>query len=320
MHPLMHPLQKAQQEERDRTALVIKEVHKLYEIVQAEIKQAGYDESNIDTLKGKVLSRLTQDSANINLLMRHLSDNFDIEYKYALNTNKNYEIFEGAKKLVENKLSTLAFSSLNDSFKMDPDTLTILGGKDGDVKDTSMLNFLQTALLTTLCVVKNATSLKDLEVLSSNGIYQVDSSPCIQATTLPIAFKIEALSELKNWFYYYKDEKSPDQGELLIPILGYAYGGSRLDNRYKDKALKAEDCSSAVGKWLGLNTDISTAQMLQAYNDKAGNPEFSSLLKVASPLKNEEQVKSGDIFVFKGHTGFVSKVCEGNGCNRIMNS
>lgn len=274
--------------------------------MQGELE--GY---NIEELKTKVLAKLDQDLANMNLLMRVLGDKFkdEITHMYPLKFNKNILALEGAKKLVESDFSALTSSSLSDHFKMDPNALTILRGNDGDIKGTPVPNFIQTALLTTLCVVKDAKSLQHLDELLKTGdinIYQADSSPNIQTTALPPSFKLETdCPELKDWFYYYVDAKSPSQGELLVPGLGYAYGGSRYDSRYNDKVLKTEDCSSSIAKWVGIEGAVWTGLLKEVHS---GASHEDRILNKMTALEKGAEIKPGDVFVRGAHTGLVSQV------------
>lgn len=301
-----HPLQIASQEERDRSLLVAEEITTLHAIVQNAIKQAGYTEATINALQEKVMAELTLCSTNTHLLMKHLNEHCASEISFALGSNKNIITFDGAKDIVSTHMLALAFSPLSDTFKMDPNIPTMLGGRDGDIMGTYTPNFLQTALLTMLYVAKDAKSIDELTVLHENNIYQVATSPTLQTVELPGSFKIEGLPVIKDWFYNYNCE-------LLVPTVGYAYGGSRKEIKYDDKAFKNEDCSSFVAKCVGLDPRVtSTWHLKQAYAGTSLS-DTGHILKALMPLKNNEIIMPGDIFVRGGHTGFVCKISEMDG-------
>ena len=141
---------------------------------------------------------------------------------------------------------------------------TILNGFDTalDIKGTSAANCLQTALLSMLRIMKNAKKLPDLKL---ENIYNVDTSPVIQGTAMPEHFNDTFMPDFKQWFFYYSDDKSPPQGELLVPTLGYAFGVSRPDPRYSTKIFKVKDCSSAMSQWLQATVEFSTLDMAPCF-------------------------------------------------------
>lgn len=88
--------------------------------------------------------------------MRYLKEHHWSTATIALKTNKDKELFECAKDVILNKLSVPLAEDINVMFKMDADTPTFLGGKEGDVKGTSVQNCLQTAMLSILRALKGA--------------------------------------------------------------------------------------------------------------------------------------------------------------------
>ena len=50
---------------------------------------------------------------------------------------------------------------------------------------------------------------------------------------------------MKSWRWSTKDKE--ETLKLVIPSLGFAWGGTRLDKEFKDKYFKTHDASSFVG-------------------------------------------------------------------------
>ncbi len=132
------------------------------------------------------------------------------------------------------------------------------------------------------------------------------TSSLIQGVKTPSGFSVDSIFSAS--------------GELLVLNKGYFFGGSREDVKYHSKELKAEDCSSAIAKWLDSKIAFSTIDMKNHYenilSDSEVGKELNSLL---SPIGKKEivceKLEEGDVYMFRtkagGHTGVVSKIACG---------
>ena len=179
---------------------------------------------------------------------------------------------------------------------------------------TSMPNYLQTLMLETLAVIRNVpiTQIPDLQ---QEKIYDINYSPNIQWVKAANNNTLSSATE-SEWRWC---DSSKGYNELIVPALGYYFGGSRYDVNYKDKQFKQEDCSSALGKWLGLPvesiTTFSTRSFISLDN------ELKSILK---PIGEDRDPKTGDVFWYQGHCGVVTcyedkeSAISVLSCNRFM--
>ncbi len=78
------------------------------------------------------------------------------------------------------------------------------------------------------------------------------------------SLEISVTEKIQNWFYI--QNNSDNSQELLTPTMGYAFGGSRSDSKYKNLLLHNEDCSSSLNKWLKLKNDYTTADFFLFHN------------------------------------------------------
>jgi hypothetical protein len=210
----------------------------------------------------------------------------------------------------------------------------MIGGFEGDVKGTSVLNCLQTGLFSILHSSKGINNITFLTELSENNIYNINLSPTIQTTQLPAAINHTTIDpQFKDWIYFYSDSLSPPQGELMYFTLGYSFGGSRDDERYWNKIFRTEDCSSAMAKWTNASLSFSTSHMEEVFDKDCHNSECAAVKAVMSPLSKElASVNPGDIFIFRvydiqadpekinranskgGHTGVVTAIYSEENC------
>ncbi len=305
------------------------QIPKLNELVVMQVLKANYTAANIDELRIATESIINDDITLQKGLMAYISEHYEFNSILPLSTNKNAITFEGALNMTHNRFTDISLKPLNETFKMDPDIPVMLGGGAfGDIKGTSQPNFIQTASLAILRALKAITNINDVPTLVEDDIYNISTSPVIQTTALPHGFNITEIDpRLASWFYFYKDEYSPEQGELLVPNLGYQLGGSRSDLRYADKVYASQDCSSILSQWANASHQFTTYFMHIAYPATCSSdypesmctndPFCLSVLEVLNPICDGElqtNVSSGDIFVSRhknaagGHMGLITEI------------
>ncbi len=293
----------AQREEEVRRLSSHKEFEQLFNITKNAIE--AYSGEN---LREEVLRKLSQDRE----LIKKTTDEWKAltGANFPFKTNKNAEIIDCAYSIVEEHSIITDWSYLQSHFPMKVETRTFLGGRDGDLKGTSCLNCLQVSLFSTLSLIEGAANIQKITALSSANIYDVKTSPLVQTTKLPVGVEnTKSYDEFKSSSYFYQDSLSPKQGEMLFFTLGYSFGGSRADTRYKDKELRAEDCSSAIAKWVHATVPFATTHMKNAYKGNCQQDTYcNAAAETLDPIKgNFSVVKEGDIYAFEhgGHTGVV---------------
>lgn len=305
-------LEKARHEEEARRKTSYAELTKLADIVKAqgfieEIAPAtNYRKDVIKSILPTVKALLKTDQETI----AKLNEEIKVFNPHpALKFNKLTEIFKCTEEIIDNDLYEALEGTLLSRYPIDQNSKTILyGAKDANeniinYSGTSKPNCIQNTYLLVLRALTDAKTIQDIQKLHDSRIYEVENSPNIQTTKLPDNFNNSAY---KSWFYFYQDEESPTQGELLVPHLGYAFGGSRADSRYKDKIFKSEDCSSAVAKWLGATEPFITTSMKAVHENSSECDNFCKSAKaVLTPVVDKE---TGYIFFFPGHTGVVTNV------------
>lgn len=303
------------------------QIPKLNQLVVTQVLKANYAAVNIEELRIATESIINDDIFLQKSLMAYISDHPEHIYSYQILTSKNALIFEGALNMTQSHFIDIALKPLNATFKMDPDIPVMLGGGPfGDIKGTSQPNFIQTASLAILRALKAITNINDVPKLAEDDIYNISTSPVIQTAAFPVNFNVTKIDpRLDSWFYFYKDELSPSQGELLVPNLGYQLGGSRGDLRYADKAYAAQDCSSMLSHWTNASHKFTTLFMHNAYKATCldypksictDDPSCVSVLEVMTPICNGElqtNVFADDIFTLKhpqigGHTGIITEI------------
>jgi hypothetical protein len=296
-------------EEENRRKKLYEEATKLEQIVKNSYNKTSIN-SNKKSIKHSMLKLINADIHKISNLKLDIKD---LSPSSALKTNKLLDLFECTYLLLANEFDSSIIGNLTTSYSFNPNKVTILYGTKAadksiiDYFGTSKLNCIQNTYITILRFYEEATNIRELHILQEIGIFNVNTSPNIQTTSFPINFDSKPYM---SWFYYYKDEQSPAQGELLVPSLGYAYGGSRHDARYKDKELRAEDCSSAVSKWVGATHEFSTYHMFMLYEGDPNcdsDPLCLSAKATLLPIKKDiSLIIKGNIFCYRSHTGIVT--------------
>ncbi|MEQ9115811.1 MAG: hypothetical protein RLN62_03345 [Rickettsiales bacterium] len=216
---------------------------------------------------------------------------------FALKSNKNELLFKLAKDKVDSGFD-LCDGNVFESNGLIPHRPTSFD--DDSANGTSDLNLIQIIFLAALRV---SADLNNLEAVSTliGGAYDVIKSPVVQGVRTPVKF-----SEFNSWFYYNSNNQ-----ELITPNLGYAFGGSRADAKYSNKEFAAQDCSSAVAKFVKAPGTFATYAMKLAYKGDCKQDPLCENVK-ASLAPKEVVVDQGDVFVKGSHTGFVAEVYNAN--------
>ena len=272
-----------------------------------------YDSRNTEGLnKDWAINLIEGNLYNINVINHYLNATWAIKTaSHALKTNKLKELFTCAKQFVSDNFEELVSKDIEQVVEINPNERTFLGGHGSDVKGTSLPNCIQTALISMIYGTSSDAS-------QYPSAMDISLSPILQSAILPYEFEINNVQEnLDQWPFFYKDDLSPKQGELVIPTLGYAFGGSRADSRYSNKLYKNYDCSSAVAAWTNASQLFATVHMKEYFYDaNCTNDYCLTLRKILIPvtLDNLDLVHEGDVFVRIndntniGHTGVVSNV------------
>lgn len=294
-------LTKAVLEEQKRRTVIFKEFRQLFDIYLRYVREV----SNFIELKTKILEK-TLYLNNLITQIRFFYQNSK-ETSFPFKTNKNPELLKCANEFIREHGLIESWDKLLTIYPIAQDNKTKLGLQNNDYKGTSAFNCVQTAIYITI------SELNITHELHAAGIYNVTKSPLIQTTALPNTIQQHILYQnLTSSIFFYKDDLSPPQGELLFFTLGYSFGGSRSDTRYHNKELRAEDCSSAVAKWIGSDCALTTSTMKLLFdNNCQKDPCCNHVKTIVKPLSTTlEPVASGDIYVFQqgGHMGIVTEI------------
>ena len=167
---------------------------------------------------------------------------------YPLKYNKNFELLAVALEFCKNYTHYIFSDELVSDLEDEKKSFTRILFKGLD----SYLNYIKIFYYSILNLVLK----KDLfEFCNENKVLNLDYSANIQSTILPKNLDVDKLNfNIFEWKYFYKDEFSPNQGELLYFTNGYTFGGSSEDIRYKLRKFRDEDCLTSVLKWIGLVT------------------------------------------------------------------
>ncbi len=213
---------------------------------------------------------------------------------FALKTNKMKEILEGAIELLGTFGSNIFTKHPFELFNYTSGVHSHFGVNNILSNSTSL--FLTANYYTALNIAGDKNTFNPLV------------SPLIQGVKFPTKFSIESIFVSSN--------------ELLVPNKGYFFGGSRSDDKYSAKELRAEDCSSAIAKWLDSKIAFSTIDMKNHYEHVLSQSEVGQELNsLLSPIGKKEivceKLEEGDVYMFRtktgGHTGVVSKIaCDEN--------
>ena len=308
----------------ERKAKGRSEMLKLIEITANAIRLQLSNGFNVDELKEKIQQALDADILKIIEINKKLVVGDPYPFRY----NKLLDLFTQSKKYIE----------LNWEHIRNGNAEQLLKKFNGiSWEGSSMLNYMQTSMLEILSVIYE-TSISELKCLREAGnIYQVATSPNIQSIrvfNLPnmnySMFKdvnnqsiIEKYEAMQGWRWSLEENdvehfnyKEKSAYKLVVPSLGFAYGGSRYDKEYSTKNFRLHDCSSLVGDFLGLET-FST-HFIKALYDKEFEFNLTGQQKDIEILDRVKQVlkykgengvpEPGNVFLISSLCGFVLEV------------
>jgi hypothetical protein len=265
----------------------------LTKAIQEENKRTNETFAELASLFNKVKNKEVSIKAISNKLKVELKLFKDLEIpsaaSFALKTHKMVEILGGAIDLL-NSFGDKVFTQHPFAlFSYTPDAKANFSINNIAANSTSL--FLTANYYTALHQSGDKDILNPL------------TSSLIQGVKTPSGFSVDSIFSAS--------------GELLVLNKGYFFGGSRSDEKYLAKELKAEDCSSAIAKWLGSKIAFSTIDMKNHYEHLLTQSEVGQELNgLITPIGKKEIVcenlEEGDIYMFRtkagGHTGVVSKI------------
>ncbi|RST62524.1 hypothetical protein [Candidatus Aquarickettsia rohweri] len=223
---------------------------------------------------------------------------------YPLKYNKNFELLAGALEFCKNYTHYIFSDELVSDLEDEKKSFTRILFKGLD----SYLNYIKIFYYSILNLVLK----KDLFAFcNENKVLNLDYSANIQSTILPKNLDVDKLNfNIFEWKYFYKDEFSPSQGELLYFTNGYTFGGSSENVRYKLKKFRDEDCLTSILKWIGAEEDFDPTILpsfstldIEKYFDSYNNSQKSKFQDILSkymiPISNFSEAKVGDIFAYR---------------------
>ena len=250
---------------------------------------------------------------------------------YPLKSNKNFELLSGTLEFCKNYTYYIFSDELVRDLEDEKKSFERILFKGLD----SYLNYIKIFYYSILNLVLK----KDLFAFcNKNKVLNLDYSANIQSTILPKNLDVDKLNfNIFEWKYFYKDEFSPNQGELLYFTNGYTFGGSSENIRYKLKKFRDEDCLTSILKWFGAEEDFDPSILssfstldIEKYFDNYNNSKKSKfhdiLSKYLIPISDFGQAKVEDIFAYReydiqneplkknykysisGHIGVISKI------------
>ena len=302
----------AKNEEKKRREVTVEEVLSLFKILQKMLK--NINTASFLQIKKHTLNNIREDiikTAELNQLIKNKAD-ISQNATYPLKTNKNIEGLFGAEFIIKTYFDILTTNDIWQYFPIVLESETILNcDEDSDIKGNSRLNFLQIAFVSILYVILNNDKIALLNLFYEESIYDINSSPNLQGTALLKEVMTNLSFDIDQWMYFYQDKKSPSFGELLYFHIGYAFGGSAGDLRYKSKEFRAEDCFTSIIRWLSAEENFTVKELqeistldVEKYYDACYSGKktvYSHLLtKMFEPIGNTlSNVKEGDIFAYR---------------------
>ena len=301
----------------------LNEMNELIKLTSNAIQRYSNEDKTI--LKKKVSQNLDDDILKIKQLNKQIKKDEDPHQFYS---NKLLDLLVQSKKYMD-----LNWNSIDEG-----DSVKLLNNSNGiSWYGTSMLNYMQTTMLEILSVI-HEERVCDLKCLKNTKIYQLKTSPNIQSiyvtqTNACDDDKIKKNEIIKDWRWSTEDTSQIENDfktlKLVTPSLGFAWGGSRFDNEFKEKYFKSHDASSFVGGF--LNFEYLSTELLRRYLGLLGsNDDFhvelglQGLKNILKWQKDLEFPEAGHVFLKNVYCGFVIEVDRENrritviGFNRWM--
>ena len=285
--------------------------------------------SNDSDLKQHVYRALDEDILRITTLNKEIiTDQIDSKNfsPHNFQSNKLFDLLIQSKKYINAHWSSIVEGD-SDALLRRPDGRSWYG--------TSILNYMQTSMLETLSVIFE-TPVSQLECLKEVNIYQLAESPNIQSTCVSNVnasdqSKIKKLEIMKGWRWSTADKTSKlNESKLVVPSLGFSFGGTRFDEEFINKVYKLHDATSFVGEYLNFNKLTTlllneiVAPSLNYVNDFHVQLGVDGLKHIMQWKKNIVLPQPGQIFLIKAYCGFVIEVDYEKKCintlgfNRLM--
>jgi hypothetical protein len=187
----------------------------------------------------EIRSILEKSLATITSILNDVK-NCDITFPFATHKLPLYlsKILEG--EYIENILHEIQNGTIYN--KINTDSIPNLRHTTNIISGTTHLNILQVFLLQVTSHF-NGEKIHQITDLLSANTYRIEIDPNLQGTIIP-----HFISEK------YKDYEWIDgiHSEIIIPITGYSFGGSREDSRYWNKKFRALDCSEFIAYIMGM--------------------------------------------------------------------
>lgn len=208
-----------------------------------------------EALRTSCLKQLEEDLTLVQILEGTLKslaadDNPDKGITWSLKTNKLAVIIPLTITLITENFPSLMNGSLVDQYMAELTTITYTPPKTaGQMHGASGATALKNALFIVLRLTKNF-------------VPKINESAFFHTTPLIPLRGFEGCS------YFFKDEKSPQHGELLFPHSGYAFGGMRGESRHQNKTFGPQDCSSWVRSICSIPVDFSTMHLLFLWENR----------------------------------------------------
>jgi hypothetical protein len=231
--------------------------------------------------------------------------NCDITFPFATHKLPLYlsKILEG--DYIKSTLNEIKNGTIDN--KINAENIPYLRQTSSIINGTTYLNILQVFLLQITSHFKGQKIHQITDLLKVNT-YRVESDPNLQGTKIPHFI----VQKYKN--YEWIDDV---HSEIIIPITGYSFGGSREDSKYWDKKFRALDCSEFIAHIMGIKGySPDTIHYEQYVEGCLQDKEICSEIErcfVYSAYPCE-----GGIFVTRakngggGHIGFIYEVLDNN--------
>ena len=290
----------------DRKNLQTDEMLKLIKITSNAIK--NYSDEDLEKLKEIIHHNLDEDIFKMKKLNNEIKKDLD---PHQFRKNKLLDLLVQSKKYFD-----LNWPSIREGYS---DKL-LNSSNDISWYGTSMLNYMQTTMLEILSVIFSE-SISDLNCLKKSNIYQIETSPNIQSCYVTQTNASEEDKKckyeiMKDWRWSTEDKMQTIESKtlkLVVPSLGFTWGGSRFEKEFKEKRFKLHDASSFVGEC--LNFEYLTTELIKNYVGLLGpNDDFHIQLGLQG-LKNICKWRNdvvlpepGYIFLKGSYCGFVIEV------------
>ena len=277
----------------------------LIEVTSRSIQKYSNTEED---LIGKVSRSLDEDIAR----MKEIKSNKSTDDSFSFRYSKLLDLLVQSKKYID-----LNWRSIREA-----DVDKLLNRSDGvSWYGTSMLNYMQTSMLEILSVIHD-TPVSELACLKEKNVYQLETSPNIQASSIVKTNKNISSEELGKKFSLMSNWRWSIRDKLVAPSLGFSFGGSRYDKEYEKKLYKTHDASSFVGEFLKF--DRLSTRLLHVIIDPESDKDldlFEDLEKLSKLVrwkKHETLPHAGNIILIKKYCAFVTEVDEKKSTIELM--